>query len=54
VLVRRDGPGGPTWDERVFRDEDMIASELLPGFAGTVAELWVDAEPDEDGADGPA
>jgi Uma2 family endonuclease len=52
VLVRRDEPGGPTWDERVFRDDDVIASDLLPGFASTVAELWVGAEGDEDDADG--
>ena len=30
-----------------------IVSELLPGFAGTVAELWADAELDEIGANGP-
>jgi Uma2 family endonuclease len=52
VLVRREGPGGPIWDERVFRGDDVVVSDLLPGFAGTVAELWVDAEGDEDDADG--
>jgi Uma2 family endonuclease len=52
VLVRREGPGGPTWDEQVFRGDDVIVGALLLGFAGTVAELWVDAELDEDDADG--
>ena len=43
TLVRQD----EAWVERTFRDEDIIASNLLPGFAGTVAELWVDVD-DED------
>ena len=49
VLCRRDAPGGPDWEERVYRGEETIVSELLPGFAGTVAELWADAELDESG-----
>ena len=53
VLVRRDGPDGPDWEERVYRGDEVIVSELLPGFAGTVAELWADAELDEVGANGP-
>jgi Uma2 family endonuclease len=53
VLVRRDEAGGPAWDERVYRGDEAIRSELLPDFAGTVAELWVNAELDEDGTDGP-
>jgi Uma2 family endonuclease len=52
VLVRREGPGGPTWDEGVFRDQDVIVSALLPGFAGLVDDLWVEAEMNEDVADG--
>jgi Uma2 family endonuclease len=43
VLFRR----GEQWEERTFHDEDVIVSDLLPGFAGTVAELWVDVD-DED------
>jgi len=54
VLSRR----GDTWNEMVFRDEQVIVSLVLPGFATTVAELWIDVEEDDDdtadpGADGP-
>ncbi len=42
VLTRR----GDVWDEAVFRDEQVIASLVLPGFATTVAELWIDVEDD--------
>jgi Uma2 family endonuclease len=54
VLTRR----GDTWAEAVFRDDQVIVSLVLPGFATTVAELWVDVEDvadhdaDEAGADG--
>ena len=34
VLTRR----GDTWHEAVFRDQQVIASLVLPGFAKTVAE----------------
>jgi Uma2 family endonuclease len=44
VLSRR----GDTWAEAVFRDQQVIASLVLPGFATTVAELWVDVEEDGD------
>ena len=37
VLTRR----GDTWSEVVFCDDQVIASLVLPGFATTVAELWV-------------
>jgi Uma2 family endonuclease len=49
VLTRR----GDTWSEAVFRDDQVIASLVLPGFATTVAELWLDVEEnnDDDGAD---
>jgi Uma2 family endonuclease len=49
VLTRR----GDTWSEAVFRDDQVIASLVLPGFATTVAELWADVEDgdDEDPAD---
>ena len=47
VLTRR----GDTWNEVVLRDQQVIASLVLPGFATKVAELWIDAEDDEDRAD---
>ena len=43
VLNRREDQ----WEERVFTEDEVIGSEMLPGFAGTVAELWVGQE-DED------
>jgi Uma2 family endonuclease len=53
VLCRRDAPGGPDWEERIYRGDETIVSELLPGFAGTVTELWADVELDEFGENGP-
>jgi Uma2 family endonuclease len=50
VLTRR----GDVWHEAVFRDEQVIASLVLPGFATTVAELWVGIEEDEDDVIDPA
>jgi Uma2 family endonuclease len=44
VLVRREAPAGPSWEERVFRGDEVIQGEALPGFAGIVAELWADVE----------
>jgi Uma2 family endonuclease len=44
VLTRR----GDTWDETVFRDEQVISSMVLPGIVTTVAELWLDVEEDAD------
>ncbi len=52
VLTRR----GDAWDEAVFRDEQVIVSLVLPGFATTVAELWIGVEDEEmpaPGANGP-
>jgi Uma2 family endonuclease len=50
VLTRR----GDAWDEAVFRDDQAIGSLVLPRFATTVAELWIDVEEeDEDNADDP-
>ncbi len=49
VLTRR----GDTWSEAVFRGDQVIASLVLPGFATTVAELWVgvdEADEDDDAA----
>jgi Uma2 family endonuclease len=48
VRIRVEGPEGPSWSERVFTGDDVIVSVLLPGFRGTVAELWVDVEPEDD------
>ena len=45
-----DDPGPPAWSERVFTGEEVIAGALLPGFQGTVSELWINAELDEDEA----
>jgi len=44
VLTRR----GDAWNESVFRAEQVIGSLVLPGLATTVAELWIDAEEDND------
>ena len=49
VLTRR----GDIWAEAVFRGDQVIASLVLPGFATTVAELWVDVDEDEDEAADP-
>jgi Uma2 family endonuclease len=50
VLTRR----GDVWHEAVFRDDQVIASLVLPGFATTVAELWIGLEQDEDDPADPA
>jgi len=44
VLTRR----GDVWNEAVYTDQQVIVSIVLPGFATTVAELWVDYEEDVD------
>jgi Uma2 family endonuclease len=44
VLTRH----GDTWNELVVKGDQLIASLVLPGFATTVAELWVDAEEEKD------
>jgi Uma2 family endonuclease len=44
VLTRR----GDTWDEAVFRDDQVIVSLVLPEFPTTVAELWIDVEEGND------
>jgi Uma2 family endonuclease len=43
VLILQEGGD---WSEQVFRGTDVIASGLLAGFAGTVADLWVNADLD--------
>jgi Uma2 family endonuclease len=47
VLTRR----GDTWNEAVYRDDQVIGSLVLPGFATTVAELWTGLEEEEDEGD---
>jgi Uma2 family endonuclease len=44
VLTRR----GDAWNEAVYREQQVVVSLVLPGFATTVAELWVDFENDTD------
>ncbi len=48
MRIRVEGPEGPSWSERVFRGDEVIVGALLPGFRGTVAELWVGVEPEDD------
>jgi Uma2 family endonuclease len=43
TLIRQ----GESWVERVSLNDDVIASELLVGFAATVAELWVDVDEED-------
>jgi Uma2 family endonuclease len=49
TLVRHgEGEGAAAaWSERAYRGEETIASECLPGFDGTVSELWLNLEADE-------
>jgi Uma2 family endonuclease len=47
VLIREDATNGPQWSERQFQGEEVIASALLPGYQGKVADLWIDVESDE-------
>jgi Uma2 family endonuclease len=44
VLIRRELDGVAAWDERIFRDADVILGDLLPGFAGVVTDLWAQLE----------
>ncbi len=53
VLVRRDAGEAATWEERVIGEDAVIASDVLPGIATTLAELWL-GFPMEGGEDGPA
>jgi Uma2 family endonuclease len=45
VLTRH----GDLWHEAFYRDEQTSASTVLPGFATTVAELWLDVDNPQDG-----
>ena len=51
VLVRVENADGPAWREQVFRGPQIIESELLPNFQATVAQLWINAELDENESD---
>ena len=42
VLTRR----GDVWHESVFEGDQVIVSLVLPGFATTMAALWVDVNAD--------
>jgi Uma2 family endonuclease len=42
VLIRDQG----AWVERVFRDDQVIESLVLPGFDTRVSDLWTEAEED--------
>jgi hypothetical protein len=44
VLTRR----GDTWNETIFRDDQVIVSLVLPDFATTVSDLWIDIEGDKE------
>jgi Uma2 family endonuclease len=43
VLTRR----GDSWDEAIFRDQQVIQSLVLRGLTTTIAELWMDIEDEE-------
>lgn len=43
-LTRR----GDSWNEAVVRGGQVIRSLVLPGFATTVAELWIDVDVEDD------
>jgi Uma2 family endonuclease len=51
VLVRREADGSATWTEQVFRGADLIVSALLPGYTGSVAELWANVDREENASD---
>jgi Uma2 family endonuclease len=43
ILELRGDDGAPAWSERVFKGDEVITSTLLPGFQGTVSQLWIGA-----------
>jgi Uma2 family endonuclease len=45
VLLRRGAGANARWDERVFRDDEPIAGERLPGLAATPSTLWAGLDP---------
>lgn len=52
ILNRRGEATCPAWESREFHEDDVIVSELLPGFEGRVSEFWLDLEDQERGGDG--
>jgi Uma2 family endonuclease len=50
LLTRR----GDSWNEAIYRNEQVIASLFLPGFATRVADLWMDVEEDDETIDASA
>lgn len=36
--------GGPTRDERTYRDDDPILSDLLPDLAARLSEFWAETD----------
>ncbi len=38
---------GESWVERGSLNDDVIVNDLLPGFTGTVTELWVDVDEED-------
>jgi Uma2 family endonuclease len=48
VLTAQEGVDAPAWSQREFAGGEIIASVVLPGFQGTVSQLWIDAGSDED------
>jgi Uma2 family endonuclease len=43
VLIR----DGDAWVEQVYRDDQQARSLVLPGFAVSVCDLWIDVEDDQ-------
>jgi Uma2 family endonuclease len=41
IVLARDGD---VWVEHAFQGDQAIESRVLPGFAGRVADLWVDVD----------
>jgi Uma2 family endonuclease len=48
VLTAQEGVDTPAWSQREFAGGEIIASVVLPGFQGTVSQLWIDAGSDVD------
>ena len=48
LFCRRGQAAAASWSKQVFEGDEVIVSERLPGFEGTVAGLWVDAGLDAD------
>ncbi len=40
ILLRRGEAAGASWTERIVGDGEMVATDLLPGFAFPVTDLW--------------